>query len=192
MAVDARVKSGEMILELDKELATYRATAAHFLDRGFTRRFLLLKELTQELIKQEKQAYEQLIRMLSHEINNSIGAINSILHSFLHYAPQLAPADQPDFIQALDVRIARNTQLTNFIANFAHLVRLPPSTFVIENDGANLSLEVSQRLFTPFFSTKRDGQGICLTLVRDILLAHGFIFQLATEVHGRTAFRVKL
>ena len=250
-------------------LAAYRATAAHFLDRGFTRRFLLLEELTQELIKQEKQAYEQLIRMMSHEINNSIGAINAILHSFLHYAPQLAPADQLDFTQALDVSIARNTQLANFIANFAHLVRLPPPTLqltdlhallrgigrllqpqseqrrvawhwelsatplvvlldgqqieqallniaknaleaigeggniwvrtttnpptlVIENDGASLSPEVSQRLFTPFFSTKRDGQGIGLTLVRDILLAHGFIFQLATEAHGRTAFRVKL
>ena len=250
-------------------LQTYRVHAAHFLDRGFTRRFLMLEELTQELIQQEKQAYGKLIRMMSHEINNSIGAINSILHSFLHYAPQLAPADQLDFTQALDVSIARNTQLANFIANFAHLVRLPPPTLqltdlhallrgigrllqpqseqrrvawhwelsatplvvlldgqqieqallniaknaleaigeggniwvrtttnpptlVIENDGASLSPEVSQRLFTPFFSTKRDGQGIGLTLVRDILLAHGFIFQLATEAHGRTAFRVKL
>ncbi|WP_310396876.1 ATP-binding protein [Hymenobacter sp.] len=250
-------------------LQTYRAHAAHFLDRGFTRRFIMLEELTQELIKQEKQAYEQLIRMMSHEINNSIGAINSILHSFHHYAPQLAAADQPDFTQALDVSIARNTQLANFIANFAHLVRLPPPTLqptdlhallrgicrllqpqsaarritwhlelpaaplvlhldaqqleqallniaknaleaigqegnvwvrttarpptvVIENDGPGLSAEVSQRLFTPFFSTKRDGQGIGLTLVRDILLAHGFAFQLRTEPSGRTAFSIEL
>ena len=250
-------------------LQTYRATAAHFLDRGFPRRFLLLEELTQELIKQEKQAYSQLIRMMSHEINNSIGAINSILHSFQHYAPQLAPADQPDFTQALDVSIARNTQLANFIANFAHLVRLPapvlqptdihtllrgigrllqpqsaarriewhlelpstplvllldaqqleqallniaknaleavghggnvwvrttarPPTLVIENDGPGLTPEVSQHLFMPFFSTKRDGQGIGLTLVRDILLAHGFSFQLQTEASGRTAFRINL
>ena len=247
-------------------LQAYRATAAHFLDRGFTRRFLLLEELTQELIKQEKQAYEQLIRMMSHEINNSIGAINSILHSFQHYAPQLHPADQPDYRQALDVSIARNTQLANFIANFAHLVRLPPPaphptdvpallrgiarllqpqsqergvrwhlelaplvcrldpqqleqallniaknaleaigqggniwvrttaqppTLVIENDGPGLTPEVSQRLFTPFFSTKRDGQGIGLTLVRDVLLAHGFRFQLATGANGRTAFTLE-
>ena len=250
-------------------LQTYRAHAAHFLDRGFTRRFILLEELTQELIKQEKQAYSQLIRMMSHEINNSIGAINSILHSFQHYAPQLAPDDRPDFTQALDVSIARNTQLANFIANFAHLVRLPaptprptdmhallrgicrllqpqseerritwhlelpaaplvllldaqqleqallniaknaleavghdgnvwvrttaqPPTVVIENDGPGLTPEVSQQLFTPFFSTKRDGQGIGLTLVRDILLAHGFQFQLQTAATGRTAFSIDL
>ncbi|MDB5236416.1 MAG: histidine kinase [Hymenobacter sp.] len=250
-------------------LQTYRAHAAHFLDRGFTRRFIVLEELTQELITQEKQAYGQLIRMMSHEINNSIGAINSILHSFHHYASQLDPADQPDFTQALDVSIARNTQLANFIANFALLVRLPPPaprptdlhallrgicrllqpqseerhikwhlellpgplilpidaqqmeqallniaknaleaigrngnvwvrttthplTAVIENDGPGLTPEVSQRLFTPFFSTKRDGQGIGLTLVRDILWAHDFSFQLQTNEAGRTAFTINL
>ena len=250
-------------------LQTYRAHAAHFLDRGFTRRFLLLEELTQELIQQEKQAYEKLIRMMSHEINNSIGAINSILHSFQHYAPQLAPDDRPDFTHALDVSIARNTQLANFIANFAHLVRLPgptpqptdmhtllrgicrllqpqseerrirwhlelpaaplilsfdaqqleqallniaknaleaighdgnvwvrttaqPPTVIIENDGPGLSPEVSKQLFTPFFSTKRDGQGIGLTLVRDILLAHQFQFHLETNAAGRTAFTIAL
>ena len=249
-------------------LATYRATAAHFLDRGFTRRFVVLEELTQELIKQEKQAYEQLIRMMAHEINNSIGAINSILHSFQHYAPQLAPADRPDFTEALDVSIARNTQLANFIGDFARLVRLPPPAprptdvrallrgiarllqpqsterriqwhldlpdepltialdtqqleqallnvaknaleaighdgniwvrattgppmLTIENDGPALTPEVQQRLFTPFFSTKRDGQGIGLTLVRDVLLAHGFPFRLETNDAGRTAFVIK-
>jgi nitrogen fixation/metabolism regulation signal transduction histidine kinase len=249
-------------------LQTFRAHAAHFLDRGFTRRFILLEELTQELIYQEKQAYSKLIRMISHEINNSIGAINSILHSFQQYAPQLDPADQDDFTQALDVSITRNTQLANFIANFAHLVRLPPPTVqptdlhallrgicrllqpqseerhirwhmeipatplvlnldaqqleqallnitknaleaigsngnvwvrtvaqppavFIENDGPGLSPEVSQRLFTAFFSTKRDGQGIGLTLVRDILLAHGFAFHLRTEDSGRTVFTIR-
>ncbi|MFC7666499.1 sensor histidine kinase [Hymenobacter humi] len=107
-------------------LQTYRTHTAHFLDRGFTRRFIVLEELTQELIQQEKQAYGKLIRMMSHEINNSIGAINSILHSFYHYAPQPGPDDRPDYTQALDVSIARNTQLANFIGNFARLVRLPP------------------------------------------------------------------
>ncbi len=250
-------------------LQTYRAHTAHFLDRGFQRRFILLEELTQELMQQEKAAYEQLIRMMSHEINNSIGAINSILHSFRHYAPQLAPADRPDYTEALEVSIARNTQLANFIANFSHLVRLPPPTpqptdvhallrgicrllqpqsaqrriawhlelapaplvvpldaqqleqallniaknaleaigtdgniwvrttaeppaLVVANDGPALAPEVSQRLFTPFFSTKKDGQGIGLTLVRDILMQHDFAFGLATEADGRTAFRVAL
>lgn len=105
---------------------TYRAAAAHFFDRGFQRRFVVLEELTQELRQREKQAYEQLIRLMSHEVNNSIGAVNSLLDSFRHYAPQLAAADQPDYRQALAVSIARNTQLAEFIGSYARLVRLPP------------------------------------------------------------------
>ncbi|SNR32875.1 sensor histidine kinase [Hymenobacter mucosus] len=248
-------------------IQTYRAHCSHFIDRGFTRRFILLEELTQDLIRQEKQAYEKLIRMMSHEINNSIGAINSILQSFHYYTPQLQAEDQPDFTEALDVSIGRNTHLANFMAGFANLVRLPlpqrqptdvhemlratarllqvqaerrriqwqwelaptplvvlldplqleqavlnicknaleaigedgtvwvrttntPARLCIENNGPGIAPEVQQRLFTPFFSTKRDGQGIGLTLIRDILLQHDFTFRLETQENGRTAFSI--
>jgi two-component system nitrogen regulation sensor histidine kinase NtrY len=250
---------------------TYRAAAAHFLDRGFQRKFIVLEELTQEIRAQEKQTYEQLIRLVAHEVNNSIGAVNSLLGSFRYYAPQLAPADQPDFTQALEVSITRNTQLADFVAGYARLVRLPPPAphpldlhallrglgqllsaqsaaqgitwhwqlasagpleivadsqqltqallnvaknaleaigpgggnvwvatatqplvLRIENDGAPLTPAVSQQLFTPFFSTKAGGQGIGLTLVRDILLAHGFTFRLESGADGRTVFGVTL
>jgi len=60
-----------------------------------------------------------------------------------------------------------------------------PLSLTIANDGLPLSTEVSQRLFTPFFSTKAGGQGIGLTLVRDILLAH---VRLETVAGGRTVF----
>ncbi|GAA4013482.1 ATP-binding protein [Hymenobacter fastidiosus] len=250
-------------------IQTYRAHCSHFLDRGFTRNFIVLEELTQELIRQEKQAYEKLIRMMSHEINNSIGAINSILQSFGYYTPQLRAEDQPDFTEALEVSINRNTHLANFMANFANLVRLPapnrqpcdvhellraiyrlmlvqsekhgitwhwelapgplrvsldhqqmeqavlnivknaleaigangtltirtttePPTLSLLNDGPGIPAEVQQRLFTPFFSTKRDGQGIGLTLIRDILLQHDFRFRLETQPDGLTAFTVHL
>jgi signal transduction histidine kinase len=249
----------------------YRAAAAHFLDRGFQRRFVVLEELTEELRQQEKQTYEQLIRLMSHEVNNSIGAVNSLLDSFGHYAPQLAPDDRADYQEGLAVSITRNTQLADFIGRYARLVRLPPPAphptdvhallrdlgrllapqsaaqgvawhwqlapggplvvaadsqqlaqallnvaknaleaigpaggniwvrttaqppaLLIENDGPPLSADISQRLFTPFFSTKPGGQGIGLVLVRDILLGHGFSFRLESEPNGRTAFTVAL
>ncbi len=245
---------------------TYRAAAAHFFDRGFQRRFVVLEELTQEIQAQEKLTYERLIRLMAHEVNNSIGAVSSLLGSLRAYAPQLDPADQADFSQALAVSITRNTQLADFVASYARLVRLPPPaphpldlhqllrdlghlfaaqsithniqwhwqlanpsptvvadsqqltqallnvaknaleaigpgggnvwvrttaeppTLTIENDGPPLTPEISQRLFTPFFSTKPSGQGLGLLLVRDILRAHGFAFRLETGGNGRTAF----
>ncbi len=252
-------------------IETYRAHRAGFVDRGFPRAFIVLAELTQDLIRQEKAAYEKLIRMISHEINNSIGAVNSLLQTFHYYTPHLPPDDRPDFTEALEVAHTRNTHLANFIGSFATLVRLPPpqrrpvdlhellhglhrllapasaqraiawewdlapeplwiqadgaqleqallnvaknaleagnpatgGTLTVrtcchppelrlENDGAPIPPAVQRQLFTPFFSTKRDGQGIGLTLVRDILLAHDYPFSLETQPDGVTAFTVRL
>ena len=97
-----------------------------FVDRGFPRGFVLLEELTEELRLYEKAAYEKLIRMMSHEVNNSVGASNSLLHSCLNYAPQLRDEDREDFESALGVVIARTEHLSAFMTGFADVVRLPP------------------------------------------------------------------
>ena len=102
-----------------------RALHRTFLDRGFRRSFFLLEELTDELRHSEKAAYEKLIRMLSHEVNNTVGASNSLLNSCLTYSVQLHPHDRTDFEQALGVVIARTEQLSAFMASFADVVRLP-------------------------------------------------------------------
>jgi signal transduction histidine kinase len=49
---------------------------------------------------------------------------------------------------------------------------------MIEDSGAGIAPEAQANLFTPFFSTKPNGQGIGLTLVREILTAHGFDYSL--------------
>lgn len=102
-----------------------RALHGTFLDRGFRRSFYLLEELTEELRQSEKSAYEKLIRMLSHEVNNTVGASNSLLNSCLSYAPQLRAEDRVDFEHALGVVIARTEQLNAFMRSFADVVRLP-------------------------------------------------------------------
>ena len=103
-----------------------RALHGTFLDRGFRRSFYLMEELTEELRHSEKAAYEKLIRMLSHEVNNTVGASNSLLKSCLTYAVQLRPDDRSDFEHALAVVIARTEQLSAFMGSFAEVVRLPP------------------------------------------------------------------
>jgi nitrogen fixation/metabolism regulation signal transduction histidine kinase len=55
-----------------------------FLDRGFKRSVIVLEELTEELRQTENAAYGKLIRIMSHEVNNSTGAVNSLLHSCLN------------------------------------------------------------------------------------------------------------
>ncbi len=98
---------------------------SHFLDRGFPRHFVLLEELTEELRQSEKSAYEKLIRLMSHEVNNTVGAANSLLHSCLHYSAQISPADRQDFETAINVVITRTNQLGVFMKSFAEVVKLP-------------------------------------------------------------------
>src|SRR5262249_37651438 len=96
-----------------------------FVDRGFPRSFLLFEELTEELRQFEKAAYEKLIRTPSHEVNNTLGASGSLLHSCLAYGRQLSGEDREDFEKALRVVIGRTDQLNAFMRGFADVVRLP-------------------------------------------------------------------
>jgi two-component system, NtrC family, nitrogen regulation sensor histidine kinase NtrY len=86
---------------------------------------VLIEELTEELRQAEKTAYEKIIRLMSHEVNNSVGSANSLLHSCLLYAEQLHEEDRRDFVQALRVVIARTDHLNQFMRSFADVFRLP-------------------------------------------------------------------
>ena len=59
----------------------------------------------------------------------------------------------------------------------------------ITDNGKGISEAESAQLFSPFFSTKKDGQGIGLTLVREILLNHSFDFSLKTTGQ-ETVFKI--
>ena len=102
-----------------------RCRKSQFLDKGFPRGFILMEELTEELRISEKAAYEKVIRLLSHEVNNSTGAVNSLLHSCLNYKDQLREDDRGDFENALQVASGRIDHLSAFMRSYAEVVRLP-------------------------------------------------------------------
>ena len=63
-------------------------------------------------------------------------------------------------------------------------------TLRIEDSGSGFGPEAQANLFTPFFSTKPDGQGIGLTLVREVLSAHGFDYSLHQQPGEPTTFTI--
>jgi two-component system nitrogen regulation sensor histidine kinase NtrY len=71
-------------------------------------------------------------------------------------------------------------------------LRLDPDALSIRDSGPGIPEDVRALLFTPFFSTKRNGRGLGLTLVQEILSAHGFAFSLGTGEGGGAELRVKL
>jgi len=96
-----------------------------FLDHGFPRVLVVVEELTEELRRSERAAYEKIVRTLSHEVGNSIAAAASLVESSLHYREQVRPEDRADFETALSVANTRLRHLNAFVREYAAVVRLP-------------------------------------------------------------------
>ncbi|WP_184549668.1 sensor histidine kinase [Mucilaginibacter sp. FT3.2] len=261
------LKSGETtVVKLDG-VSSFKLQKSHFVDRGFSRHFIMIEDLTAEILAAEKKVYGKVIRMMAHEVNNTIGPVNSIMQSAMK-TDRLWAGHEFDILKdALQVAMDRNQNLNLFMRNFADLVKLPPANkqpvilqkliqsvatlmaikaqekrvefeFDLPDDSINITADEQQleqalinivknaieaidnkgtvkfgfiakerklviadtgkgitpgqsaNLFSPFFSTKKDGQGIGLTLVREIMQNHGYEFSLKTVSVGQTEFVV--
>lgn len=116
---------GASQLLTDTDGRRYRGQRGQFYDRGFARHFLLVEELTEELESSEKATYEKLIRVLAHEVNNTVAATGSVLGSLLYYRSQLAERDSEDFSTAIQAVQRRNASLGEFIERFTRVVKMP-------------------------------------------------------------------
>ncbi|MBK8635858.1 MAG: histidine kinase [Saprospiraceae bacterium] len=237
--------------------------------QGFYKEVVFVTELTNEILQIQKDAYGKVIRMMAHEMNNSSGAINSIINSVIEggFDPENDAETQNLYIQSLSVALERNKSLVAFMENFAQILRLPKPNMVetsvvelvdrciflvqedcharaimikthyaanpqkisldpilieqvliniiknamesigqegtitiqvderanltIADDGKGITDENSEKIFTPFFSTKSNGQGIGLMLINEILYNHGANYNLKTHPDGLTRFSIQ-
>ena len=243
----------------------YRCSRLSFIDRGFAHPFYLIESLTADVMKAEKKAYEKVIRMIAHEVNNSVAGIASTLDT-VNDALQTID-DTEDLQEVMKVCIERSFSMSRFITNFADVVKIPepqleevslndrvfackrfmenvcqsrnidlqmnlceenptvsidtslfeqvliniiknaaesigekgcitihtsasPLMLEIGDTGQGISKETETMLFTPFFSTKPNGQGIGLIFIREVLMKHNCNFSLRTYPDGITRFRI--
>ena len=243
----------------------YRCSRLSFVDHGFAHPFYLIESLTSEVMKAEKKAYEKVIRMIAHEVNNSVAGITSTLDT-VNDALQTME-DTEDIREVMKVCVERSFSMSRFITNFADVVKIPepqleevqlndriiackmfmenicqdrnitlhlelcdenpgvkmdtslfeqvliniiknaaesietdgqitirtsasPTMIEIGDTGKGISKEVEAKLFTPFFSTNPNGQGIGLIFIREVLMKHGYTFSLRTYPDGITRFRI--
>lgn len=103
--------------------AVYKCTLESFIDRGFPRHFYLIESLTEEVRRAEKKAYEKVIRMIAHEVNNSTAGITSTLDTVGKELKDIA--ETQDLQQAMQVCVERCYSMSRFITNFADVVKIP-------------------------------------------------------------------
>lgn len=239
-----------------------------FIDRGFETKFILIENLSSDIYTAEKRSFEKVIRMMSHEVNNSVSAVNSILETIHSRIDE----ESSECGSALQVCIDRNRNMNIFMKNFSDVVKLPipklirvdlneilrrvitltrskcselnidieekltaspiyvegdqilleqvfmnivknsveaieecgeakvdrvieigssdnPAEVTISDSGVGILEECKTSLFTPFFSTKPMGQGVGLTLIKEILLGHNSSFSLR-DCDNKTVFTV--
>jgi two-component system nitrogen regulation sensor histidine kinase NtrY len=99
-----------------------------FWQSGAPHHLLVLSDLSKALREEERQAWKRLIRVLGHELNNSLAPIKSIaasLSALLDREPR--PADwEQDARRGLAVIENRSESLSRFMEGYAHLAQLPP------------------------------------------------------------------
>ncbi|MFR9668416.1 MAG: ATP-binding protein [Rikenellaceae bacterium] len=246
----------------------YKCSKAYFVESGYNYTFFLMESITEELLQAERGSYEKVIRMISHEVNNSMAGISSSIDSVRASLEEVSGVD-PDVEQVLAISSDRCMNLSQFISRFAEVVKIPepskikisidefiencsrilqslaidkdidftfkynghdmnilvdvvlmeqamlnivknaveatsdggfisietscyPSQIVVSNNGAPIPDDSQQKLFTPFYSTKINGQGIGLMLVKDILTKHRYKFELKTHKDSITRFTITL
>ncbi len=257
------VPKGESRVVRCGDVRMFRCYHLGFVQTGFNREFYLLESLTEEVMKAEKAAYEKVIRIISHEVNNTMAGVQSVLETVSE------STDEPEIRLVTESCNRRCVEMCRFISSYADVVRVPepmlgdydPSvelekmlpflreiagrntklefipaerpltvkadsslmsqvivnivknaaesikgsdghillrvvdtpegvTLDIVNNGDPISDEVSRQLFSPFFTTKKEGRGLGLTLVSEILNRHKCRFSLRTVSKGETRFRI--
>jgi two-component system, NtrC family, nitrogen regulation sensor histidine kinase NtrY len=99
-----------------------------FRQGGLPHQLLVLADLSRALSNEERQAWQRLIRVLSHELNNSLAPIKSIAESLRALVVQGPPpaSSLDDLRSGLGVIASRSESLSRLMAGYARLARLPP------------------------------------------------------------------
>ncbi len=152
----------ELAIELEKKeigkadviringIDKYKIQINQVIHQGFNRKFILIDDLSNELLKTEKEAYGTIIRMMAHEVNNSMGAVNSILDSVLEFG--LKESEDQELRETLIIAQRRNSGLAKFMDNYASLLRLPKPNK--KNIDLCLILQKAGQLFIPIAQDK--------------------------------------
>jgi len=122
----------------------WEVRVSHFRQEGRPHRLLVVSDLSRVLRAEERSAWQRLVRVLGHEINNSLAPIRSIAQSLssLSASRRDDPAVRDggarsngdaetwheDLEQGLDVISNRAEALARFLSSYARLARLPPPT----------------------------------------------------------------
>lgn len=109
-------------MDVDGEPQVYHLSQRRFHLNAQPQRLILLKQLTRELAAQEVAVWKKVIRVIAHELNNSLAPISSLAHSGLLVARE----PNPERLERIFTTIGdRAAHLASFIDGYARFAKLP-------------------------------------------------------------------
>jgi two-component system nitrogen regulation sensor histidine kinase NtrY len=102
-----------------------------FREGGLPHQLLVITDLTRPLREEELQAWQRLVRVLGHELNNSLTPIKSIAESLSSLLMRNPRADdwEEDMVRGLNIIATRSEGLSRFLGAYARLAKLPRPRF---------------------------------------------------------------
>ncbi|MEL7311237.1 MAG: ATP-binding protein [Pseudomonadota bacterium] len=243
----------------DRDQERYHLSCSDFTLNARAHKLFLLKHLTKELNRQEVATWKKVIRLIGHELNNSLAPISSLAHSakLLVERGELARVNE-----VLDTVAHRSRHLKDFIEGYSRFAKLPlprikriewdqffdsirdiqpfqyradkrglagagdpeqleqvfinlaknsveagsneediqvrvghrdqGTEILVEDRGKGMSEEALANALLPFYSTKKSGSGLGLSLAREIVDAHAGRVSLRNRSGGGLSVRIWL
>jgi two-component system nitrogen regulation sensor histidine kinase NtrY len=105
----------------------WQVTHGTFREGGLAQHLLIIADVRQALREEERAAWQRLIRVIGHEVNNSLTPIRSLAQTLESLLREGLPGNAPrnDALDALAVISGRTEALGRFLAQYSRLARLP-------------------------------------------------------------------
>lgn len=120
-----------------------------FREGGAPHTLVMVSDLSRALRDEERRAWQRLIRVIGHEINNSLTPIKSLAGTLTDMLSRHTdPADRGDVFGGLSLIGDRADSLSKFVATYSQLARLPPPSKQALSLNALLHRLVALQAFT--------------------------------------------
>jgi len=115
-------------IEFPGKVGRWEIHRSIFREGGVSHQLVVISDISRALRDEERQAWQRLIRVLGHELNNSLAPIKSVAENLVFILGRKDRADdwQDDMRSGLNIIATRSDGLARFMSAYARLAKLPP------------------------------------------------------------------